>query len=50
MANDMFDCEFRDLVVIDKSVHTCDNNTTNWERDASEILNDINGESTDWKF
>lgn len=47
MARDLFDCEFRDLVEIDKAVHTCDNSMTNWERDASEILNDINGESTD---
>ncbi|KAH3834825.1 hypothetical protein DPMN_108158 [Dreissena polymorpha] len=26
----------------DIDLHTCDNNTTNWERDASDILNDIN--------
>ncbi|KAH3736436.1 hypothetical protein DPMN_042999 [Dreissena polymorpha] len=37
MARDLFDCEFRDLVDIDKAVHTCDNKMTNWEKDASEI-------------
>ncbi|KAH3790823.1 hypothetical protein DPMN_169031 [Dreissena polymorpha] len=47
MAMDLYDCEFRDLVDIDKAVHICDNNMTNWDRDASEILNDIKGESTD---
>ncbi|KAH3828290.1 hypothetical protein DPMN_130243 [Dreissena polymorpha] len=47
MAMYMCDCEFRDLVDIDKAVQTCDNNMSNWERDASEIVHDINGEFID---
>ncbi|KAH3834828.1 hypothetical protein DPMN_108161 [Dreissena polymorpha] len=36
MSRDLFDCEYSDLVDIDKTVHTCDSNMTNWERNAFE--------------
>lgn len=42
MSHELFECEFKDLVEIDKQISTCDNNMMNWDRPAHEIMNDLN--------
>lgn len=45
MARKLFDCEFEELLDIDKCMKTCNDEPIDWERPARELLHD--GESDD---
>ncbi|XP_069105391.1 tigger transposable element-derived protein 4-like [Argopecten irradians] len=41
LSRELFDCEFRELVHIDNELCTCDTETTDWSKPASELLKDF---------
>ena len=44
LALELFDCNFRDLVAIDREFATCDNNMNDWDISAVDILKDMSNE------
>jgi hypothetical protein len=44
LALDLFDCNFRELVAIDREFATCDNNMMQWDQSAVDIIKEITTE------
>jgi hypothetical protein len=42
LSAELFGCEFKELLEIDRRFPTCDNNLQNWDKPANEILKDLN--------
>jgi hypothetical protein len=38
LSRDVFDCDFKELVTIDKQLMTCNSDMTNWDRPATELI------------
>jgi hypothetical protein len=44
LALELFDCHFREFVAIDCEFATCDNNMTEWDKNAVDILKEMTTE------
>lgn len=45
LTRQLFDCDFQELINIDKEMVTCSDETQNWERPATDLLREIRGEA-----
>ena len=47
MAKDLFGCSFNELSALDRQLHTCDNSTKDWDRPATQIIDEIQQADSD---
>jgi hypothetical protein len=50
LAPELLNCNFRELVAIDREFVTCDNHMTDWYKSSVDILNEMSTEKEKYQW